>query len=183
MIIELKQLIFAAELHGTVLEIHNKYFFTNLKDIFEAVWTLHNDEVLLQSGSIPSEKLDIGPRSKGTIEIPFSISKVPRGSHCWLNIEFKLNHATKWAPNGYMLASEQFEIKINSFSPLEVQTFNQPIHIEEAEDNLEISSDSFVISFSKRTGKISSFEYKEEKVLKSSKYNFWRAVGIFCKSI
>ena len=84
--------------NGKSIKIDNKYPFTNLGQ-FEAVWTLEEDGIQIQSGQIPL--LDIPPEQSREVPVPLEpFSQVP-GAEYWLKLSLQLKADEVWAKKGH----------------------------------------------------------------------------------
>ena len=56
--------------------------------------------------------LDVAPGESTVLEVPIGKPAARAGATYWLNLSFKLNEATRWAPRGFELAWAQFEVPV-----------------------------------------------------------------------
>lgn len=154
------------------VELLSRYDFADLNR-FRLVYTIMEDDVILQSGSmdLPS----IPAREKKEITIPYSSNIVPKpGAEYLLNISYQLKESTQYADSGYELATAQFEIPIHTegieFIP------NGKISISKSIACLTAIGDNFQIKFDTVKGTIISFIRDGIELMnKGPKFTFWRA--------
>jgi len=158
-----------------LVEVQNKYVFTNLKDLFEADWELTENGSAIGHGSLGV--LNIEPGRQKTITVPI-------GEHAWnpaceyhLMISFRLAKDQRWAPAGYRLAWEQFLLK-ERVQPavLPAPEPQKPgLTVEETDEVIRISGQSFAVGFSKSTGALASYKLNEQEwIVEPLVPNFWR---------
>jgi beta-galactosidase len=89
------------------IRIHNGYAFTML-DAFVADWTLEENGLAVQQGSLPA--LDIPPGAEAVVQIPWQKPDWRAGSEYFLKVRFRLREGAAWADAGQVVAWEQIQI-------------------------------------------------------------------------
>jgi beta-galactosidase len=162
------------DLSKGILDITNRFDFTNLKD-FECYWQLKEDHVVISSGEIPS--MDVTPGYGERVLIPLKKPTLKPGAEYWLDLSFRLKEGTLWADAGHEIAWEQFLIPWEGLPEIDVNISEMPeLIFAEKEDSIEISGENFGILFSKKVGTITSFHFRGVELIRSGPLpHFWRA--------
>jgi beta-galactosidase len=158
-------------------EILNKYSFIDLSG-FSVSWVLskkglNETEVAKGEISIPT----VAPGQKTTISIPY---KVPvsaiKGEEYFVKISFTLAKDEIWAPKGYDLAVEQFEV------PVKMQTvapaIMNPVDLNQNDQEIIVTGTGFKAVFDKVAGTFSALESDGVNMLLKEggpKLHLWRA--------
>lgn len=162
------------DLNSGKIEIINEYDFSNLSGL-DIEWELIADDEILQKGQLP--RLDIPPKNRETIIIPYVMPPLKPETEYWLMLRFRLSKSTSWAPKGHEVAWEQFKMPfiVPSSSVINVQNMTA-LRLDETETQIIIIGAGFKIIFSKETGKITSFKYNGSELIKNGPVlNVWRA--------
>lgn len=163
----------AVDLLSGKIEIHNKFFFTNL-DRYNVTWALYEDGKRLREGRMSGP--DIAPQTRKAVTVPFMAPSPKPGSEYWLQLGFHLSDDTLWAKKGHVIAAHQLKL------PLEAKTAATgigglpPVSVTEANDTLTVTGKTFEVRFDKVTGTLTSFVLDgTELVEQGLSPNFWRA--------
>ncbi|MHC4394482.1 MAG: beta-galactosidase, LacZ type [Planctomycetota bacterium] len=153
----------AENLTAGKIKVHNKYFFTNLKE-FDVAWTLLEDGVIIQGGTI--EPLDIAPNDNKVVTIPVKKPKLTLGAEYRLRVSLHLREDTLWANKGHEVAAEQLKVPYEA-GPRPVMTLSEmrPLKLGETGDSITVKSSDFDVSFSRKTGMITSLVYGEKEII------------------
>jgi len=151
------------------IRIHNKYFFTNLKE-FDVVWTLSEDGKIIQKGTL--KPLDIVAGGKGLVTVPVKKPALVPGAEYWLSVSFRLSEDTGWAEKGHEVAWEQFKVDYN-VPPKPKMSIDKtfPLRLDESEDLLTVSGKDFSVVFSQKEGVITSLVYAGKTIIKKTQDN------------
>lgn len=145
------------------IKIHNKYFFTNLKN-FGAVWTLSKDGKGIESGKLG--RIDLAPGEKATVVVPFKNPVLKAGSEYRLKLSFRVLKQTPLLPVGHEVAWAQFDVPFAvPVAPLFKVSKMPPLKRVENDAAVVISGQGFSIEFSKDSGTISKLVYGGETVI------------------
>jgi beta-galactosidase len=156
---------------GTI-RILNKYQFIPL-DGFAAKWTRMTDGHLTDSG-----RLDIGHISAGdslTIELPAQAIARQSGETI-IRVSFTLANDQSWAPKGYEVAEQQLILPSTPTPPTE--TASAPLQLTTDSSTILINGKDFSLSFSKKTGSITSIKTNGKEMLSGDggpRLHLWRA--------
>ncbi len=162
-----------ADLASGKVEVHNKFFFSNL-DAFDFFWLLAEDGTTLDTGCLGS--LDIEPGQSQIVTVPFKQPKAKPGSEYWLLFSVRLKEDTSWAPREHEIAAEQLKLPLAQAAvPLGIE--NLP-SLRKTEDSqaVTVEGKDFSLRFDKRTGSMESYLYRGTELLAEGPLpNFWRA--------
>jgi beta-galactosidase len=157
-----------------LFQVHNKYDFLNL-DFLDISWEMTEDGRVIKKGVM--DPVDLPAGGKKDISIPFEPPQPKPGSEYMLKISFPLADATLWAPEGTVMAWDQFELpfRINADSRLDMASF-PVLELEDTETAFAIHGDAFYIEVSKESGALESFIFLDEPLITRPLLpNFWRA--------
>jgi beta-galactosidase len=155
-----------------LVEITNRYLFTDLRDI-DARWALQRDGEVLQKGNLD---LNLSPGKKAVLNVPFVKPEIKNGSVYFLLVSFHQKERTLWADPGFEIAWDQMELPW--FKPLSVahSGIGQPVAVEEAGENLLIKGKNFTYRFDKKRGFLESMKVNgRELIIQGAELNIWRA--------
>ena len=158
---------------GTI-RIKNWHDFLNAGDEVEGRWTVKADGEALASGTMPA--LDLGPRQEKEVTLSLPAITAQPGVTYWLDLSFALKQDATWAPKGFEVAWDQFELPVHadptSFTPSgELSIVDTP-----ATDAVRFSGADWAMTFDKVAGTILSYDYKGVRLIeRGPKPDFWRA--------
>lgn len=158
-----------------LVEIQNKYVFTNLKDLLEADWELTENGAVIGRGNLG--RLDIEPASRKTISIPLPEVRWNPDCEYHLMVSFRLADEQKWAPRGHLLAWEQLELKERTRPvPLPQPNLQSPaLTVSETYEVFRVHGEGFSAMFSKSMGALVSYKINDQEMLVEPLVpNFWR---------
>lgn len=153
-----------------VIEIKNKFLFTNLSE-YEFRWVQCSDKGVFREGSLC---LDIAPGEKSVVDL--ELNRVT-STECYLNVSLVTKEETKWCEAGHIVAEEQFVINEydNTYDELEEEL---PLLVSDTYGSLRIDSDDVRIRFERRErNQLYSIKVGSEELLQAPvRLNFWRAL-------
>ncbi len=153
------------------VEISNHYLFTNLRDL-QTVWMLMADGDTMGKGELIT---DIEPGDKAVVKIPFQGSEVKMVNDWRLLLSFRQKDSKVWAPSGYEIAFEQFEIPGRKLVQEKQIPINSSLTLVETADSLIVKGDSFAYTFDRKAGVLKSMQcYGKELIHKGPGLNVWR---------
>lgn len=163
----------AEDLPRRRVRIHNKYAFTNLREL-TAAWTVAADGAVIEQGTLPH--LDIAPGASASIEIPFSPPVPQPGVEYWLTLRFSRPEKTAGAPAGHEVAASQLKLPVAAAPALVARTRMPAVSLEERPDEVLVTGADFAIACDKATGSFSSWEFRGTALLASGpRLNLWRS--------
>lgn len=161
-----------ANLKEGLIKIKNKYDFTSLSE-FNCEWEVVSDGVAKQTGKI--QLPDAKPKSEFTIKIPFSKIDPAPGAEYFLNIKISKNEEWNSVPAGNIYASEQFKLPFEGKPVYHKQDEMTILQTKNQGQKLEISGINMKVVFNMRTGRLESYNYKGNELLKKGpEPDFWR---------
>ncbi len=153
-----------------IIEIKNKYMFTNLNK-FELYWKQSSDKGILCDGIT---EINLEPEEKTVIDL--ELSRVT-SNECYLDLEFRTKHDTPWCEEGHIVACEQFIINEfeNTYDELEE---DEELIVNDTYGSLRITGDDIDIRFERRErNQLCSIKVGGEELLQAPmRLNFWRAL-------
>ena len=146
-----------------VFILDNQYDFTAL-NAFQATWALTEDGMVLQSGTLP--RLDTRPKATCRVTIPFEVPLLKAGRDYHLKITFALAQETRWAPQGHVVAWEQFALPFDvpKAEPIAVAAMPSLKVTEDATQCL-VTGRAFSAGFDKTLGTLTSYRSQGQSLL------------------
>lgn len=160
------------ELDEGRLMIENRALPDGLKGLTLEYLLLADGEAVA-SGPLPLP--DIGMGEKQAIEIGEITRRKGNADAEWLvTFRLALDEATSWAPNGHIVAWEQFILR-ESESP--TPSAVGPSSFERSADDILLSAGAVTARVSAKTGLLDSYRIDGREMLaQSMRWNFWRAL-------
>ncbi len=160
------------DLHKGKFLIHNLYDFISL-DHCLLTWNITKEDTVLKSGCICLPGFI--SKTKKEITLDYSMTDITDSQYdYWLNISFVLNRKVSWTNVGHQIAWKQF--KIFEGEKQSNKRNENPIIVEEANNEIMISGINFKVSFHKVYGNITEWQYNGiDLLIDGPKLNFWRA--------
>lgn len=153
-----------------IIEIKNKYMFTNLNK-YELYWCQCSDKGVFRDGVLD---VDLEPMSKMVVDI--ELNRVTN-TECYLNLELRTKEDTSWCEAGYVVAEEQFVINEfeNTYDELQEDA---PLLVDDTYGSLRVMSEDVNIRFERRErNQLVSIKVGGEELLQQPmRFNFWRAL-------
>lgn len=154
------------------VEISNEFFFTNL-DEFEPRWTLTEEGQVIQEGTMP--RVDVAPGAARVVTIPYREPEPAPGAEYHLLVSFTMPEATRWSPEGHVVASEQFALPYSAPSPPRPRPAGG-LDVDESDQRVRLSGPDLRIEIDKERGTIASYAYRDSELFRNGPVpHFWRA--------
>lgn len=155
-------------------QVHNQYDFINL-DFLNILWEMTEDGRVIQEGKMDPVHLAAGREME--IKIPFQKPDPKPGLEYMLKVDFALKDSTFWAPKGWILAWDQFELPFQAESESKLDITVLPaLELEDGEKKISINGEGFKAEISKESGALESFIFHDEQLVTRPLIpNFWRA--------
>lgn len=155
-----------------LVELENKYFFTNLSD-FNFKWKLEGNGEIIAEGTIDNVLLE--PLQKGIFKTNFPQIQTKPGVEYFLSFYAYLKNDDGLVKADTELASEQ--VKLPFYSTFKSNLREEKIVADNATDMLTLSAGNINVGFDKETGALNSYKEGSLEFIKESlKPNFWRPV-------
>ncbi|MHC4512147.1 MAG: beta-galactosidase, LacZ type [Planctomycetota bacterium] len=156
----------AVDLAAGKVRIHNKHFFTNLKD-FELRWELWptDPHPTTNKGTLDGlDDLDIAPGKSKVIELPVEKPDLVPGAQYWLRLSFF--RGTQTNEHTEAVAWEQLQMPWQVRTPALMQADERPRpRVEQRDGRIQVSGRGFTVAFDQRTGTIASLAYDQREVI------------------
>lgn len=156
------------------IEIHNRFLFTNLKEL-QTIWMLEADDRIIGQGEITA---DINPLEKKVMKIPYKKPEVRMAESYRLLVSYRLKESTLWAGKGFEIAWDQFELPwfIGQDNTREKKEQGTVIDVTESGDQLVVKGKGFSYTFDGGSATLSSMNISGREILKRGPVmNIWRA--------
>jgi beta-galactosidase len=155
-----------------LVEISNRYLFTNLKDL-QTEWILQGDGETLDHGTL---HLDLPPLKKAIVTIPFKKPEIKEGVEYRLLLSYCQKTKTMWSEPGFEIAWDQLDLQwyipVKTIAPVDKDNLT----VDEDKDNTIIRGKRFVYIFDKIKGEIVSMQVNGKELIKrGAELNVWRA--------
>lgn len=156
----------AISLEKGVFEVFNKYYFKNLADDYQLVWSLYEDGKPVQT----SQPMDINvvPRQRMQLTLPYN-QTLKKDAEYFVKVQFVLKDKMPWAAKDFVMAEEQIQVKAATDRPLisEVAVGSEELKslIDPKTRNVQITGTGFEVNFDSQTGSIYNLTYGGEKVI------------------
>ena len=146
-----------------VFTLDNQYDFTSL-EAFHGTWELTEDGVVLQSGTLP--RLDTRPKATGQVTIPFVTPAIKAGREYHLKLSLALAQDTRWAPQGHVVAWEQFALPLDvpQAKPVSVAAMSA-LKVTETGAACVITGQDFSAGFDRTLGTLTSYRSQGRELL------------------
>ena len=152
--------------------IINRYLFTNLKEL-DTRWILEEEGKSIDQGELA---LDIAPLDTALIMIPFRKPAIEPGKDYQLTLSFRQKGNTPWAPAGYEIAWEQFNMPWFVQEPPASRPKLPALTVIENVDTMMVKGVRFHYLFDKKTGRLISLHFLGKQLIRRGpELNVWRA--------
>ncbi len=168
--------IHPVDLKNGLVEIVNKYDFTNL-DSFDISWEeLKNGQVIDKGDLAP---ISLAPNAKTNFKIPLN-AHFEDGSEYFVNVYFKLKAKTTWADKGYIVAKEQMGLtpgpQIVPGEPKGRGSLSAKI----SDNHLNVQGENFSASIDTTSGVLDALVYNGLNIIykrQGPKLNWYRSIN------
>ncbi len=151
-----------------VFEIFNKYYFKNLAEDYQLVYSLYEDGKPIMTGK-PMD-INVAPRQRTQITLPYDHASLKKDAEYFMKLQFILKDQRPWAAKGFPMAEEQILIKEATDRPSisEVTTNAAKLDgfvLDKDTKRILIKGTDFEAIFDPQTGSIYSLKYGNETVI------------------
>ena len=160
--------------HGKI-GIRNRYAFTNLNK-FAPHWTLSEDGVTIDQGTLPP--VDLAPGASKELTLPLKLASTKAGREYFVQLSFLLAKPEIWAKAGYEVATQQFELHTAPSVRTMVAQSTGALDLRQDDTSITVEGDRFSVVFDKLQGTISQITRGSMAMLVSGggpKLYLWRA--------
>lgn len=156
--------------HTGLVELNNKYFFTNLSD-FDFAWRVEGNGQKLAEGTFNG--LSLQPQHREVLQTTFPNIKPLPGTEYYLTVWATQREDEGLLKAGTRIASAQF--KLPFFQPAAVEPVYGKVDRSETDTRLTLTTEKSTIGFDKQNGALCSYNIDGVELLKESlRPNFWR---------
>tara|TARA_R110001592_G_scaffold163037_1_gene396742 strand:+ start:21431 stop:24544 length:3114 start_codon:yes stop_codon:yes gene_type:complete len=157
-------------LSNGVIDIKNWYFFRDLSN-YKLNWEILENGLVVESGSI--DNIVTNPQAKRETKIPFK-TDFKEDFEYFLNVSAVLKIDEPLLKAGHEVGFEQFQLQKGKV--VVPSTSEEKITHTTKGDNITVNGNNFEISFSKKEGKLTEYNFNSKNLLTSGpEVNFWRA--------
>jgi len=163
----------AIDMEQGIIEITNKFLFTNLKE-YQFIWTVTQNGKIVKSGSV---ELDIEAGNSQKVPINYSLDMTETKDEYVLTVSLQNKNENKWAKKGHEIAFGQFVLPISIIKQQEIVKIPTTMKTTNNHQVLTIKGEGFVVKFNKQYGNLDSYQIGEMELIRSAPTpNFWRAM-------
>ena len=163
----------AKDINNNLFSIKNRYQFINLNG-FNGKWTLSENGTNIDSGNFNSGL--INPGEEKDVKIPYSVKRKP-GAEYFLRVSFDLAADENWAPKGFEVAEQQFELpSIKGMVADYVQ--GGKLSLNDSTGIIKIKGAKFSLDFDKTKGTFIAIKENGQNLLRENggpMLHLWRA--------
>jgi len=155
-----------------VITIKNRYQFLDLTGL-TAKWELSEDGTPIKDGSLAVGAIKPGQEKDFTL--PYRVSPKP-GAEYFVRVSFALANDQVWAPKGYEVAEQQFELP--GSLPAAAPEPGGPLTLTDSKEDIKVSGRDFTVDFDKAKGTFSKLDKGGENLLQANggpMLHLWRA--------
>ena len=150
-------------------QIYNENFFVNLNR-YICKWSLLENGKVLNQGTL--NKLNCKPQQSIIVELPIDKIKSAPQNELILTISFELAEPTLYAPTGFEVAWDQFEIQKPTTPKLSA---SKMLSYDKSETEISIQGSNYNAKLDLKTGAIKSYKTNGKEMLASPIVpNFWK---------
>jgi beta-galactosidase len=158
----------------STVKLTNRFGFTNL-DQLAFSWQLLENGVTIESGRIADAS--VLPGAHASVKVPYR-QTLNDGKDYHLLISARLKQSTRWAPKGFEIAWEQFELKHGFFAATETQQKTSDIQVKEAGHLVTLIGEKTVIQVDSSSAAVTSISMDGKELLKQPlRPNFRKAIN------
>jgi beta-galactosidase len=154
-----------------LLEITNRYLFTNLRNL-KQTWILTADGTVIDQGTL---SVELEPLGRTAVRIPVRKSEIKPGVDYQLTVSFLQKENQLGVPAGHEIAWEQFKMPWTESEKQSVSGNMPAISIIESPDTFMVKGVRFNYLFDKKSGHMISMDYLGKQLIRSGpSLNVWR---------
>lgn len=159
-----------ADYHSGLIELTNKFFFTDLKD-FNFGWRLEGNGKVLAQGTIDNVSLPARQTQIFKTNLP-EINPQP-GVEYFLNLYAWQKNDDGLLKAGDEMANEQ--VKLPFYQPAINNAIAKDVTVNESGDKILVATGNMEVGILKESGALSSYKYNGKEMVKEALHpNFWR---------
>lgn len=159
-----------------LVKVTNRHDFLS-SDVYDYTWEIKADGKILYFGKllVPT----IAPHASALVEFPLPAIKGKPGTEYFLHLSACTKDSTPLVPKGHLAASEQWKLPVLSspslLSSIPPEKTMGTVRVDETPDGYTVAASSSILTFSRKTGEITSLKVKGKEYLQAGlRPNFWR---------
>ena len=158
----------AVDVEKGVFEIFNKYYFKNLAEDYQLVYSLYENGKPIMTAK-PMD-INVAPRQRTQITLPYDHASLKKDAEYFMKLQFILKDQRPWAAKGFPMAEEQILMKEATDRPSirEVLAGAGKLDgfvLDKDTKRIIIKGADFEAIFDPQTGSIYSLKYGNETVI------------------
>ncbi|TKG97390.1 DUF4981 domain-containing protein [Puteibacter caeruleilacunae] len=156
------------------LKIYNKFFFKDLGFV-DAHWELLANGVSVDKGVL---KLPyVAPQATISMRAPYVDYPFEADKEYFFKLSFKLNEACWWAPEGHVIAWDQYRLPVGGCTKNDELVSVEKLKLKEKDNAYHFIGKDYTATIDKTTGLLSSYAVNGKEFMKGDLTpNFWRAM-------
>lgn len=163
----------ADDLTACRFDVINRNFFSNA-DRYNLRWQLCDEKGTIQQGEMPMPS--ILPGDSASVTIPVKAYKAQPGATYMLNLYVAEREATPYGEPGFVCASEQFVLPVDTPAVKPAKSAKAAPVLTEGDNAITVRAGDVTVTVDRKTGYLSQYDIRGEQVLDSPLTpNFWRA--------
>ena len=164
------------DLSAGVVRIRNKNWFQTTQN-YRILWVLTVDGERVQEGEL--EELAIAPQAEAEVKLPLRDLAAAGGGEMHLKLTYVLRQATSWAPAGFEIAWDQFEVPVQRKGNEQILVGTDiemtPVSLEMDADWVLVVGEGFEVAFERHSGLWRRLSLDGKEIFRQPlNPNFWR---------
>jgi beta-galactosidase len=163
----------AKDFDKKIFTIKNRYQFIDLAGL-NAKWALSENGTEISSGNIVIPQVE--PGEEKDISVPYTVSP-KTGAEYFIRISFDLGTDKIWAPKGFEVAAQQFELPVSQPAKID-NVGGDKLNLSDQNNMIHVSGRDFTLDFDKTKGTFVRIEKNGENILRENggpMLHLWRA--------
>lgn len=158
------------------VKVTNRHDFLS-SDVYDYTWKIKADGRILYEGQLDVPV--IAPHASAVVTLPLPAIEAKPGTEYFLHLSACTKEASPLVPKGHLSASEQWQLPCHPFKESVKEIPNRPFkestRVDETPDGYTVAASSSILTFSRKTGEITSLKVKGKEYLQAGlRPNFWR---------
>lgn len=152
--------------------IKNRYQFLDLSGL-TARWELQENGTTIATGALPVGV--VAPGREKEVAVPYHFQPKP-GAEYFLRLSFSLATSTNWAPKGYEVAWQQFQLPVHL--PAAPKPITGTLTLQEDVNTIQVKGNNFQCWFNKQKGTFTQIQQAGKNLLQEGGgplLHLWRA--------
>ena len=154
----------AVDLQSGKIRLMNWSVAKNIRN-YEIVWELFRDGQVIQTGIL--DRIDCPAGSETVLTLPYVRPELIPGARYDLKCSVRLAQPTAWAPSGYVIAADQWELPVYLEKQVIQPDHSADIQVSEEKDEITVSGTDFTAVFDRKTAALISYRVDDKERLLS----------------